>query len=168
MDLVIRISRDDLLAALLSNPATLDLTASSKSAPKPAKAVKAPKPAPVEADFDETEEDEEPVKPAKAVKVAKPKAKPAPVEEDEDESEEIEEDAEAEEVEEGEEESESDEDEFISGEELTKLKKALNAHKSANGGKPKKTLEILRKFAPGGSEKVKPDVLPKLLKALKV
>lgn len=163
MDLVIRISREDLLAALQNGGSIVPTATALAPKVKAEKPAKAPKAAPVEEEFDEDEEEAKPAKPAKKTK-AKPAPVAPPVEEDDEESEDEEEETEADD----EEETDGDDDEFISGEELTKLKKALNAHKAANGGKPKKTLEILRKFAPGGSEKVKPDVLPKLLKALKV
>jgi hypothetical protein len=161
MDLVIRISREDLLAALTGTSPTASVSATAIAPAAKAKPAKAPKPAPVEEEFDETEE--ETPKPAKKAK-SKPAPVAAPVEEEEEETEEEEES----EDDESEEEEESDDEEFITGEDLVKLKKALNAHKASQGGKPKKTLEILRKYAPGGSEKVKPDQFPKLLKALKV
>jgi outer membrane biosynthesis protein TonB len=163
LKIVIELNRDDLIAALAAGmPVKAEV-----SAPKLAKPAEK-KPAKVTVvESEEFDESDEPAKPAKPAKAAKAKAKPAPVEE-EAEEEETEEEAEEEETEEEAEEESEEEDEFITGDDLSKLKKALNAHKAAQGGKPKKTLEILRKFAPGGSEKVKPDVLPKLLKALKV
>lgn len=171
MKIVIELSREDLIAALNAGQPIKGEIVAPKEMLKDSKPLKKKTKAEEETEeFSEEETEDEPVKKkaSKEKPAAKTKAKPSAKEEEE--AEEEEEESEEETEEEGEEgdDASTEEDEYITGEELVKLKKALNAHKAANGGKPKKTLEILRKFSPGGSEKVKPDVLPKLLKALKV
>lgn len=167
MKIVIELSREDLIAALNAGQPIKGEVVAPKSMLKDSKGAKKAKAEEPEEEFDETEEAEE-----KPKKTAAKKGKAKPAAKEEEPAEEPEEEGEEEESEETEEEGEEGEaeedDEYITGEDLVKLKKALNAHKAANGGKPKKTLEILRKYAPGGSEKVKPDVFPKLIKALKV
>lgn len=104
------------------------------------------------------EDDDEDEAPAKKTKNAK-KEEPEDEEDDEDSEDEGDEDSEDE---------DDDEDaEYVTGDDLKKLKKALAAHKKANGGKPEKTVKILHKFA-DSSEEVKVEDLPKILKALKV
>lgn len=164
MEITIKISKEDLVEAVkiaMAQPEAKSVKAAPEAKAEPKK---------------------EPANKVAAAKKSVPKKAPEPEPEVEEESfdetespdEEGEEnqDPDSSDSEEGEGEGEADteaeQSEYVIGADLQKLKKALNAHKAANGGKPKKTLEILRKYAPLGSEKVDPKVLPKLLAALKV
>lgn len=121
--------------------------------------VAAPKPAKLDDEADEAPTPRKRGRPAKA--------EPKEVEIVEDEEEIDEETETGEDEEEIEDESEEDEaPEVVEGEDLAKLKKALQAFSKAKGSKDA-AVKVLRKFAPS-SEKVKVGDLKALLKALKV
>lgn len=122
---------------------------------------------PAKQKLDDADDDETPVATKKRGRPAKVAAPVDEVEEtDEEETEEDDEVEEDETEESDDDEVEEDEPTVVTGEDLTKVKKALQAYSKAKGSKDA-AVKVLRKFAPS-SEKIKVGDLKALLKALKV
>lgn len=177
MEILIKLNAQDLAEALKkAGMSVADATATPKlaavaaipeSAPKKRGRPPKAKVEEVEDETDEIEADEEPApkkrgRPAKAASTKKAAVEEEDEETEADEAEDDEEDVE----EEAEDEEDVEEPEYVTGGDLTKLKKALQAFAKAKGTKDA-AVKVLRKFAPS-SEKVKVGDLAKLMKALKV